>query len=83
VTPRREHELFLHELFFTWCLVLSAMDDKIEQRVCVKFFGELGKSDTETLELLRETSGQHSLSRTTVFKLPSLLLKLWMNLKLE
>jgi hypothetical protein len=30
------------------------MDGKIEQRVCIKFWVKLGKSATETLEILRE-----------------------------
>jgi hypothetical protein len=38
------------------------MKGKIEQRVCVK----LGKSATETLEMLREAFGEHSLSWTVV-----------------
>jgi hypothetical protein len=33
------------------------MDGKIEQRVCIKFYLKLGKSATETLEMLRETFG--------------------------
>jgi hypothetical protein len=44
------------------------MDDKIEQRVCIKFCVKLGKSDTETLEMLREAFGEHSLSQTAVFE---------------
>jgi hypothetical protein len=44
------------------------MDGKIEQRVCIKFCMKLGKSATETLEMLREASGEHSLSRTAVFE---------------
>jgi hypothetical protein len=44
------------------------MDDKIEQRVCIKFCMDLGKSTTETLEMLCETFGEHSLSRTAVFE---------------
>jgi hypothetical protein len=43
------------------------MVGKIKQRVCVKFCVELGKSATETLEILREVFGEHSLSRTKVF----------------
>jgi hypothetical protein len=40
------------------------MDDKIEQRVCIKFCVKLGKSVTETLEMLFEAFGEHSLSRS-------------------
>jgi hypothetical protein len=43
---------------------LSATDGKIEQRFCVK----LGKSATETLEMLREAFGEYSSSRTAVFE---------------
>jgi hypothetical protein len=42
------------------------MEGKIEQRVCTKFCVKLGKSATETLEILRETFGEHSLSRTAI-----------------
>jgi hypothetical protein len=42
------------------------MDGKIEQRVCSMFCLKLGKSATETLEILREAFGEHSLSRTAV-----------------
>jgi hypothetical protein len=45
---------------------LSAVDDKIEQQVCIKFCVKLGKSGTETREMLREAFGEHSLSRTVV-----------------
>jgi DNA-binding transcriptional ArsR family regulator len=42
------------------------MDGKIEQGVCIKFCLKLSKSATETLEMLRESFGEHSLSRTAV-----------------
>jgi hypothetical protein len=42
------------------------MDDKIEQRVCIKFCVKLGKSATETLDMIREAFGEHSLSGTVV-----------------
>jgi hypothetical protein len=51
--------LFLHECFF---------DGKIEQLVCIKFCAKLDKCVTETLEMLREAFGEHSLSRTAVFE---------------
>jgi hypothetical protein len=40
------------------------MDDKIEQRVCIKFCVKLGKSATR--KMLHEAFGEHSLSRTAV-----------------
>jgi hypothetical protein len=43
------------------------MDGKIEQSVCVKFCVKFGKSTTETVEMLSEAFGEHSLSRTSVF----------------
>jgi hypothetical protein len=36
------------------------MDGKIEQRVCIKFCVELGKSTAETLEMLRENKQDSS-----------------------
>jgi hypothetical protein len=43
------------------------MDGKIK-RSCIKFFVKLSKSATETLGMLREGFGEHSLSRTAVFE---------------
>jgi hypothetical protein len=43
------------------------MDGKIEQRVCIKFCMKIGKPATETIEMLREAFGEHSLSRTADF----------------
>jgi hypothetical protein len=42
------------------------MDGTLEQRVYIKLGVKLGKSATETLEMLREAFGEHSLSRTAV-----------------
>jgi hypothetical protein len=44
------------------------MDGKIEQCACIKFCVKLGKSATNTLEILHEAFGEHSLSRTAVFE---------------
>jgi hypothetical protein len=55
---------FYTSAFLTLCFVLSAMDGKIEKRVCIKFCVKLGKSAIETLEMLRKAFGEHSLSRT-------------------
>jgi hypothetical protein len=43
------------------------MNGTIEQRVCIKFYVKLSKSATETLEMLREAFGKHSLRRTAGF----------------
>jgi hypothetical protein len=43
------------------------MDSKIE-RVCIKFCVKLGKSTTETLEMLHEAFVEHYLSQTAVFE---------------
>jgi hypothetical protein len=68
MTPRCEHALFLHECFSTLRFILSAVDGKIKQHVYIKFCVKLGKSTTDTLVLLREIFGEHSLSRNVVFQ---------------
>jgi hypothetical protein len=44
------------------------MDGKIKQHVCITFCVKLRKSATETIEMLREAFGEHSLCRTAVFE---------------
>jgi hypothetical protein len=44
------------------------MDGNIEQCVCIKICAKLGKSATETLEMLCEAFGEHSLTLTVVFE---------------
>jgi hypothetical protein len=44
------------------------MDSNIEQCVCLKFCVKLGKSATETLELLSQASGEHYLRLAVVFE---------------
>jgi hypothetical protein len=46
----------------TSCFILSAMNGKIEQHVCIKFCMKLGKPATEALEMLCEAFGEQSLS---------------------
>jgi hypothetical protein len=60
--------LFYTSAFSTSCFALSAMDGKVEQRVCIKFCVKLGKSAIETLEMLHGAFGEHSLSRRAVFE---------------
>jgi hypothetical protein len=38
------------------------MDGKIEQHACIKFCVKLGKSTTDTPEVLRKAFGEHSLA---------------------
>jgi hypothetical protein len=59
---------FYTSAFSASCIVLSAMDGKIEQHVCIKFCVTLCKSVTKTLETLCEDFGEHSLRRTVVFE---------------
>jgi hypothetical protein len=44
------------------------MDGQIEQCICINFCVKLGKSATETLEMLHEAFGEHSSCRTAVFE---------------
>jgi hypothetical protein len=59
---------FYMSVFSTSCFVLSAMDGKVEQRVCIRFCMKLNKSTTKILEMLQEAFRERSLSRTTVFE---------------
>jgi hypothetical protein len=52
----------------TSCFVLSVRDGKIEQHICIKFCVKLGKSTTETPEMLCKVFGEHPLSQTAVFE---------------
>jgi hypothetical protein len=49
-------------------LVLSAMDGKIEQHVCIKFCVKLSEFTAKSVEVLCEAFGEHSLSWTAVFE---------------
>jgi hypothetical protein len=59
---------FYTSAFSVLCFVLSVLDSKTEQHFCIKFYVHLDKSVTETLEMFREASGEHSLSRRVVFE---------------
>jgi len=53
---------------WTWPMVIFTMDQRKEQRVCIKFCANLGKSATETLKMIQQGFGDQSLSRTQVFQ---------------
>jgi hypothetical protein len=53
--------------FSSSCFILSAADGKFEPCVCITFCVKLSKSASETLEILHEAFGEHSLSRIMVF----------------
>ena len=44
------------------------MDQRKEQRVCIRFCADLGKSATETLEMIQQGLGDQSLNCTQVFQ---------------
>jgi transposase len=66
--PCCEHAFFYTNAFWTSCFILSVMDGKIKQCVCIKFCVKLSKSTTETLEMLCEAFREHSLSRAAVYE---------------
>jgi hypothetical protein len=73
MTPCCEHALFLYECFSTSCFILSVMDGKTEQCVCIKICVKLSKSAIGNLEMLREAFGEPSLSQIAVFECHSCL----------
>jgi hypothetical protein len=52
----------------TWPVAILTMDQRKEQRVCVKFRANLGRSATETLTIIQQAFGDQILSRTQVFQ---------------
>jgi hypothetical protein len=61
------HIVFTRVIFLTSCFVLSARDGKIEQCVCIKFCMKLGKSATESLDMLHEALEERSLRPAAIF----------------
>ena len=49
-------------------MAIFTMGQRMEQRVCIKFCANLGKSATETLEMIQQGFGDQSLSRAQVFQ---------------
>ena len=52
----------------TWRVAIFTMDQRKEQQVYIKFCANLGKSATETFEMIQQGFGDQSLSRTQVFQ---------------
>jgi hypothetical protein len=66
--PLDNMHCFYTSAFLTLCFILSVMDGKTEQHVCIKFCVKLCKYTTETLEMLCEASAEHSLSQREIFE---------------
>jgi len=49
-------------------MTIFTMDQRKEQRVCIKFCANPGKRATETLKMIQQGFGDQSLSRTRVFQ---------------
>ena len=52
----------------TWPVVIFMMNQRKEQRVCIKFCASLGKSAIETLTMIQQAFGDQSLSCVQMFK---------------
>jgi hypothetical protein len=68
MTPCCEPALFLHKCFFDFRVSFFCDGWQIQERLCIKFCVKLCNSITETLEMLREAFGEHSLHQTAVFE---------------
>ncbi|GFU32120.1 hypothetical protein TNCV_3833561 [Trichonephila clavipes] len=44
------------------------MCENTDQRICIKFCFKLGKTDTETYEMMKTAFGDEAMSRARVFK---------------
>jgi hypothetical protein len=60
---------FYTNAFSTSYFILSVMDGKFKQCVSIKFCTKLGKSTTETDDMLREAFEEQPLSQTVIFEM--------------
>jgi hypothetical protein len=49
-------------------MAIFTMDQRMEQRVCIKFFANLGKRAMEDITIIQQALEGQSLSRTQVFQ---------------
>jgi hypothetical protein len=59
---------FYTSTFLISCFILSVIDGKTEQRVCIKFCVKLSKCTIKPLKMLSEAFGEHCLCRIAVFE---------------
>jgi hypothetical protein len=50
-----------------YVIAIFTMCESTEQRICIKFCFKIGKTATETYELLQQAYGEDAMGRTQVF----------------
>jgi len=50
-----------------YVMAIFTMCESTEQRICIKFCSEIGKTPTETYQLLQQAYGEDAMGRTQVF----------------
>jgi len=50
-----------------YVMVIFTMCESTEQRICIKFYTKIGKTATETYQLLQQAYGEDEMGRTQVF----------------
>ena len=52
---------------FVYVIMIFTMCESTEQRICIKFCFKIGKTATETYQLLQQACGEDAVSRTQMF----------------
>ena len=52
---------------YIYVIVIFTMCECTEQRICIKFCFKIGKTATETYQLLQQAYGEDAMGRTQVF----------------
>ena len=50
-----------------YVIAIFTMCESTEQRICIKFYFKIGKTATETYQLLQQAYGEDAMGRTQVF----------------